>query len=365
MKESFATRIHRLKPKRVSLTWLLLTVILAIALSVGACALLLPDRPPALLGNAEERQSAPVNTQRYTGAQKVKMIPTLAAKTDLIGNAGGTVTGNWAASGLTSGKAAYKADNRSVTALATATPLYRDLKQGDAGEDVLALNNELNRLGYGAVPGSNNFSSATSAAVRTLMKACGNTSDGTLAMPDILWIPNPSVRTTAWSATLGAILQPGTPVGQVPGGLTKLTLKNGQPADKDRTLTVFGQKGVLPAGKTEITDAGFCGKVAATDDYRDYDEASLTNGIDASLALATPINVLRVPAAAVFGTQGSKGCIAVPKDKANPDSGAFDVVKVNIEGAQLGTSLVQTKGTDAGSIRDVAIGSRIADESCR
>ena len=40
-----------------------------------------------------------------------------------------------------------KVNGVSVVALATATPMYRDLATGDKGDDVLALNNELARLG--------------------------------------------------------------------------------------------------------------------------------------------------------------------------------------------------------------------------
>ena len=74
----------------------------------------------------------------------------------------GTVTADWSADGLASGKGAYKVNDRVVVALNTATPLYRDLKTGDKGDDVLALNNELSRLGYNSVAGSDTYWWATS-----------------------------------------------------------------------------------------------------------------------------------------------------------------------------------------------------------
>ena len=39
---------------RISVIWLLLAVVVAVSLTVGACALWLPDRAPALLGSAKE-----------------------------------------------------------------------------------------------------------------------------------------------------------------------------------------------------------------------------------------------------------------------------------------------------------------------
>ena len=49
----------------------------------------------------------------------------------------------------------------------------------------------------------------------------------------------------------------GTAIGKIPGSLTKLTIKNGTAFVQDRTLTIFGITGTLPAHATEITDAGF------------------------------------------------------------------------------------------------------------
>ncbi|WP_239457379.1 hypothetical protein [Bifidobacterium pullorum] len=118
------------------MAWLLLAVLLTAALAVGACALLLPDRPPALLGQAAEVTSAPASVQEYSGQQQVTVVPSMSAKRDLVGNASGTVTADWSAGGLNSGKGAYRVNDRTVVALATASPLYRDLATNDTGEDV-------------------------------------------------------------------------------------------------------------------------------------------------------------------------------------------------------------------------------------
>lgn len=356
------------RKNRTSITWLLLAVIVVISLTVGVCALWLPDRPPQLLGAAREATSAPVNTQEYVGAQQITVIPTVSAARNLIINATGTVTADWSANGLESGHAALRVNDRVVVALNTATPLYRDLNVGDVGDDVRALNNELNRLGLNAVPDSDTYEWATSDGVRQLMNNCGNTSDGALALSDVLWISDRTVRVGSWDAVEGSRVQAGTAIGQVAGTLTKLTIKNGQVADQDRTITVMGQTGTLPAGQTEITDAKFCEQVSATDDYRSMDEAALAAGINASIALHTPIQVLRVPAAAVFGVQDTKGCIVPvsPGDNSNNADTVSKIVKITIVGSELGASLVASvDGDDMTAITDVAIGSRLDDLVCR
>ena len=48
---------------RLAWAWSLLAVATAICVSVGACALLLPDRAPALLGSAGETTTAPASVQ--------------------------------------------------------------------------------------------------------------------------------------------------------------------------------------------------------------------------------------------------------------------------------------------------------------
>ena len=67
--------------------------------------------------------------------QQVTVVPTISSDRDLSGNASGMVTADWSGNGLTSGKGAYQVNDRTVVALNTATPLYRDLKTGDTGGD--------------------------------------------------------------------------------------------------------------------------------------------------------------------------------------------------------------------------------------
>lgn len=145
-------RMGRKRSKCTAVTWTLLAAVTA-ACAVGSCALWLPDRTPTLLSLGGERTVAPASVQEYAGTQQVTVVPTISSDRDLSGNASGMVTADWSGDGLTSGKGAYQVNDRTVVALNTATPLYRDLKTGDTGGDVLALN-MLNLLGYNSVPGS-------------------------------------------------------------------------------------------------------------------------------------------------------------------------------------------------------------------
>ena len=278
------------------------------------------------------------------------MVPTISSDRDLFGNASGLVTADWSGNGLTSGKGAYQVNDRTVVALNTATPLYRDLKTGDTGGDVLALNNELNLLGYWR---------ATSDGWKQLMADNGNTSDGSLSLADTLWIPEHEVAVDEWNATAGSMVTGGTAIGKIPGSLTKLTIKNGTASAQDRTLTIFGITGTLLANTTEITDAGFLQQVEANDSYQSVDVESKKAGLDATLALSERMRVLRVPAGAVFGINGSTGCI-VPTSNNHGNT----PVKVSIVGGELGVSLVQANSEDIASISNVEIGSGLNNLTC-
>ena len=370
-------RRDRRDRRRVSVTWLVLAVMATAAVAVGACALFLPDRPPVLLGQAAEMTSAPVSVQEYAGQRQVTVVPSLSAAYNLVGNASGRVTADWSAGGLNSGKRAYRVDLRTVIALATGIPLFRDLHENDIGDDVRALNDELNRLGYRSSPGSNRYTADTAAGWRQLMMDNGNESDGSLVVADTLWIPAESVSATDWQATMGMPVSAGSTVGAVPGSLVKLAVKNGQPSDHDRQLTTLGQTTTLPAGQTEVTDTAFLAQVAATPDFRAMDPTALGGGFEATLTLGEPVMALRVPAGAVFGIKSTTGCVVALDggsqsiSDASPETdGTTDVsgrvVKVTIAGSELGVSLVTpVDGTDPASITTVAIGSALSGRSCR
>ncbi|WP_140445277.1 MULTISPECIES: peptidoglycan-binding protein [unclassified Bifidobacterium] len=372
-KQGLRSKRERTKGSRartVPVVWLLLAVITVAALTVWACALWLPDRAPALLGAGGEATSAPAGVQEYSGGQQVTVVPTMSADRELIGNATGTVTTDWSGEGLTSGRRAYRVNDRMVVALATASPLYRDLKANDTGDDVRALNDELNRLGYRSSPGSNRYTWRTVQGVSQLMKDNGNTSDGSLALADTLWIPSPQVAVGSWTASQGLSVTAGSSVGSIGGTIVKLAIKNGQPSDRDRTITVLGQSGTLPAGATEVTDAGFCAKVAATPEFTGMPKDARSTGFDATVTLPEPIRVLRVPSGAVFGIDGQSGCIVPASSKGtNGGRGSDDPIKVTIIGGELGASLVSPTDAsgasiDPSSITRVTIGRALDGLSC-
>ncbi|MFR1605964.1 MAG: hypothetical protein ACLSUZ_06460 [Bifidobacterium pseudocatenulatum] len=151
--------------------------------------------------------------------------------------------------------------------------MYRDLKTGDTGGDVLALNNELSLLGYNSVPGSDTYWRATSDGWKQLMADNGNTSDGSLSLADTLWIPEHEVAVDEWNATAGSMVTGGTAIGKSriideTHHQKRHRIRAGPHVDDIRHY------GTLPANTTEITDAGFLQQVEANDSYQSVDVES-------------------------------------------------------------------------------------------
>ena len=367
--------------RRFPVVWLLIAVILTAAVSIGAAAFLLPDRHPAILSRAKEVASAPVAVQRYDGNKQISVIPTLSASRQVLVNTSGTVTADHSGEGLVSGRAALAVDGRPIVALATATPLYRGLKSGDHGGDVRALNDELARLGYGAPAGSDRYTWDTAVAVAALRRAVGAEEGVTLPIEDVIWLPQREAAVSDWNGVPGAMITAGTPIGRIPGALTAISLRDGAAENADRTITVFGQQGLLKAGATRIDDPEFCARVTASPEFRMFVQSSSSTqsvqgqssgqssvgsagsvqqgaaqGVNATVALAQPVDVMRVPAAAVFGVDGGSGCIA---------SGGR-TIPVTVVGADLGVSLVRPADGSEPSAgpSTVQVGSAIRGLTC-
>ncbi|BDR55161.1 hypothetical protein KIMH_12720 [Bombiscardovia apis] len=345
------------RARSVGWQWVLVAVVVTAAVSVGVCALVLPDKAPQLLDAPSSVNTAPVARQTYEGRKQVSVIPQMSAKRELVSNTSGTLTSLSTSSTLKSGQTAFSVNDRPVLALALETPPYRELKIGDTGNDVKALNVELSRLGYSSSYYSTSYTAATAAGWHQLLKDNGLKPEGDFTVDSMVWLPAPAVNISSWAQQTGMAIQSGAPIAEVPGSVLKLSIKNGPPLDREQTLTIFGETGKLPAGTIETTDADFCNRVAAKTEFAAYTAEELKAGLDGSLAFAQPVEVLRVPAAAIVGIKESKGCI-VSEGKSR---------KVSIVGSELGVSLVQVEEESAqGSvqIQQVDLGARLAQVKC-
>jgi len=113
------------------------------------------------------------------------------------------------------GSTLYRVNNQPVLLLCGSTPAYRSLSKGASGPDVAELNENLVELGYESRtqldPSSDAFSAATAAALRKLQGRVGEAQTGSLALGQVVFLPE-SLRIATVSGELGGSALPGAQV---------------------------------------------------------------------------------------------------------------------------------------------------------
>ncbi|MDI6099430.1 peptidoglycan-binding domain-containing protein [Actinoplanes sp. NEAU-A12] len=323
----------------------------------GATAVLLrPAAAPAGLRTAVDVTSAPTGRENLTDERTVKISLTDLPTPPLIVGIGGRVTRTACKAGeaLRSGQAVARIDGKPVIALATRTPLYRDLGSGDKGDDVRALQRELHRLGHKRVEATGRYDRRTRAAMRAVQKKAGIADpEGTVTIREVLWLPAPRVVPNSCELTLGAFVSAGQTFAKVPPRLTSVVV-NSLPSGivpGERTIEVLGVTGPLNA-QGAATDGRFLSELAAGQEYKLLLASGEKPDLSAIIRLKTAIPTVKVPPGSVFALDGDQGCVQ-SGDTGHP---------VTVVGSRLGATLVTMKGDVPAQVH---VGSAITLEDCR
>lgn len=255
---------------------------------------------------------------------------------------------------LTSGDIAMRIDGQPVAALASEQPFYRDITWGAEGADVDALRAGLRDLGY-SVSASGRYGADLHDTVAAFQRDRGIApADGSLLLSPILWIPNTQTVPSECSLSIGQAYAGGDLFATVPGDLRSLRVV--QNVDNvmvpgPRRATVLGvqaslsEAGVIddPAQVSAIQSAPtFAATLAAID----------STPLTAQSVLATPVQVVSLPPAALFDVSGSAACV----------EGSAGAVPVQIVGTGMGATLVQFPDGSAPS--EVVLDSSLAGTGC-
>lgn len=324
------------------------TALSAVALGVAALLtagatvglVLAPERAPSTVARTAPAGSATVDvaTETFDDARRVNVTVERTAGLPLGVRDSGLVTRSACAPGavIESGTSPVTVDDRPVLALATSVPLWRDLAPGTRGGDVTALQDELVRLGHSLRP-DGVYGSATTAAVTALQRQAGVARPtGTLAATSVLWLP--AARVTVGECAVGLA----EPVGDGPFATTAAAPVSLSVA-QDLTGLVPGDRVVRLGGTVapvdadgRVTDAALLDALAASAGAGPTRSGEGTADKDAQVeveyALASPLEALVVPPAALYGLAGDTGCLL----------GDGVPVPVRVLSSTLGTSLVVT-----------------------
>lgn len=313
-----------------------LGVTMCVALGAAVAVIASSVAVPPTLDEAQPLGNVAVTEQPFADERNVDVRLTVAADLPLNAPADGVITRSACTPGraFRSGESNVAINGEALLNLATRVPLWRDLSVGDSGDDVAALQTELARLGADVVA-DGVLGQGSVAFLRARLNE-PNSDARTVPLRRLLWIPSPSVDITECSASTGGIAVAGTPLATVAAAPSARMLAS--PTDLipgPRVLTVDGVQLDVDA-RGRVTSPEQLADLAATASYRsavaDGEAAPTLQGV---LALAEPALVAGVPPAAVYGIDGTAGCVLESEGRARG---------VTIVGSQLGQTFVVIDG---------------------
>ncbi|WP_456819492.1 peptidoglycan-binding domain-containing protein [Cellulomonas sp. URHB0016] len=288
-----------------------------------------------------------MSSESFDDARQVSVTAEQTTGTPLMLRDVGVVTRTSCSAGaqFVSGTSPVRVDDRPVLALATPEPLWRDLGPGVKGGDVAALQTELNRLGY-PVNATGSYGSSTTSAVKDLQRRAGASAPtGALTLSSVLWLPAAQVTIDGCEVGVAQSVESGKFATTV-GGVTALSVAedvSGFVAG-DRVMRSNGAQTAVGADG-RITDATFLAAFTASAEWQfaQSKDSSDSGGAPVKLeyALATPIDAVVVPPAALYDLSGDRGCLA----------GQDGPVAVKVVTSALGKSLVVVDGRASSKVQ--------------
>ncbi|MFE6490199.1 peptidoglycan-binding protein [Streptomyces sp. NPDC057748] len=214
---------------------------------------------------------------------------------------------------LTMGQALYELNDKPVTLLYGPVPMFREMKPGDRGSDVLQLERGLRDLGYGSrLYVDVRYDEDTAAAVEQWQKSLNREPTGRVGKGDVVFQPGP-VKVVSADAALADQVGPDEPV---------LTIASTRPvvrAELEQTDGALTSKGTkvevtLPSGKTV---AGHVAGTVRPEEQASGGDAGAGDGITVEVVLdggagAASGEDAGKPVSVKFVSEAREGVLAVP-----------------------------------------------------
>lgn len=296
---------------------------------------------PSILSVAAPLEEVPVREQLFADLTAVDVVVEQEPDTVLASPVAGRVTRSECRDGaiIASGGTFISIDGRPLLTLATATPLWRDLRVGDTGDDVADLQAEVARLG-GDVIADGTIGSATLEALDRLFTSVGDTSgpQAIVQSSRILWTPAGGATIARCTLSLGSVVSPGEGIARLPGRVDAARILHmpDVAVEGERVVRIGGQDfDVLSDGGLVDPSAIAVAPSSVADvDGAGGDTAFRTIAAHYALRAAQPVSV--APPSAVYAISDRLGCVE-SRGRAYP---------VRIVGSQLGQTYVVFETTD-------------------
>ncbi|GAA1367252.1 efflux RND transporter periplasmic adaptor subunit [Catellatospora chokoriensis] len=207
------------------------------------------------------------------------------------------------------GKPLFRIDDQPVLLLYGALPAYRQLRSGVEGTDVKQLEQNLQALGYDGFTVDREFTASTASAVREWQEDLGLAETGMVEPGRIVFASGP-VRVDALSASVGDLVQPGTPV-LTRSGVDRAVVVELEVADERLAEVGAAVEVELPDGKRVPGKVGAVQTVIAPG----VNGADPTTNLEVTVSLAAKAAVQGFHQAAVdvdFTAETREGVLTVP-----------------------------------------------------
>lgn len=268
---------------------------------------------PESLSQAQTPEYVAVTSTKYDDKRAVQVQLGYGTPQLALANRGGMITHATCAvdAAIESGSSPLHVDGQPVIALATATPLWRDIRPKTKGADVDALHEVFRTLQLDAPKPGEAADQRTINSWIELRKRANHPKPETktLTLADTIWVPATKPPTTQCHAGTGTRINPGTPLVTYQPTVTtaRIVAMPNNLAPGQRKLTLSGKEIPLNPDGT-ITDLAALSSVTHQQTKSNNPNEAATT--PAELTLTTPVDVTVVPPSAVAGQATS--CVITP-----------------------------------------------------
>lgn len=331
--------------------------IVAASAAAAAAALLAHPPEPATLAAPRQNVTVPVTERAFDDRHQTELIVAPGPSRSVTSPRTGRLTAFDCAAGavLLSGSAPLAIDGRRLIALATGAPLWRSLASGDRGDDVLAVQSELTRLGYpteqDGVMGRATFRAL--AALRSDLRLPA-AADPILDLSDVVWLPQAEVAVDQCAGVLGTNVGSGDELIRLPVRAVSARLST-VPVPRvpgPRSITV-GSVTVPVGDDGAVTSEASLDGLSSLPEFAAAAQKGGAASVPASWALSTPVTVQVVPPVALWDMKDGAACIQPARGRP---------VLVRVLGSDLGQSFVSVG--EGGELGDVVVSPR-KTRTCR
>lgn len=321
-------------------------------------AWLFSPRVPSALSDDQVQSVSTVTSQDVDDSRVVELELTVEPSAPLHSASSGLVTDIKVAPGesLVSGSPIFSVDGKKVVALNTDTPLWRTLKDGDSGEDVLALQKELLSLGYSlAVDGE--VGAYTLWAVADLLGLTDEEKE-TFEMIEpshFMWIPYPSTTVSEITFGVGKAIDPNTELFSVADLVAEAKIAE-MPTDliPGERVLVVGNQYLSVTAEGYLSTPEDLVALQQTPEFQSWaNDSDNSQAVSGKFVLKDAAMVYAVAPGAVYNVEDSLACV----------TDGTESFSVTVVASELGKTLVYFD--EATSVPEQVLISPDEERSCR